>query len=75
MSARIARGGPAPRGMDRFAVIVSGDGVLTIDTGRITLFDERIVSKFYGQAILNSLPPYRRDIFPAALQDDMQLVK
>jgi ATP-dependent DNA helicase DinG len=34
------------------------------DRGRITLFDERIVSKFYGAAILNSLPPYRREIFP-----------
>ncbi len=34
------------------------------DTGRITLFDERVVSKRYGEAILNSLPPYRREIFP-----------
>lgn len=38
------------------------------DTGRITLFDERIVNKFYGAAIFDSLPPYRRDIFPAALK-------
>lgn len=37
------------------------------DTGLITLFDERIVSKFYGASILASLPPYRRDIFPADL--------
>lgn len=29
--------GPAARGMDRFGVIVSNEGVLTIDTGRITL--------------------------------------
>ena len=29
--------GPAPRGMDRFAVKVDGDGVLTLDTGKITL--------------------------------------
>jgi len=29
--------GPAPRGMDRFGVIVDGSGVLTIDTGKITL--------------------------------------
>ena len=29
--------GPAPRGMDRFAVSVNGDGILTIDTGKITL--------------------------------------
>lgn len=34
------------------------------DTGRITLFDERIVNKFYGNTILDSLPPYRREIFP-----------
>lgn len=33
------------------------------DTGRITLFDERIVNKFYGKQILNSLPPYRREFF------------
>ncbi len=38
------------------------------DTGRITLFDERIINKFYGQAILNSLPPYRRDIFPSHIK-------
>ena len=29
--------GPAPRGMDRFAVRVDGDGSLTINTGKITL--------------------------------------
>ncbi|MEX0618506.1 MAG: helicase C-terminal domain-containing protein, partial [Pseudohongiellaceae bacterium] len=33
------------------------------DTGLITLFDERIVSKFYGRSILESLPPYRREVF------------
>jgi cytochrome b6-f complex iron-sulfur subunit len=32
-----AQYGPAPRSMDRFAIIVDGDGVLTIDTGKITL--------------------------------------
>ena len=32
-----AQYGPAPRGMDRFSVAVDGDGVLTIDTGKITL--------------------------------------
>ena len=32
-----AQYGPAPRGMDRFAEEVDGEGVLTIDTGRITL--------------------------------------
>jgi menaquinol-cytochrome c reductase iron-sulfur subunit len=31
------RYGPAPRSMDRFTVEVDGDGVLTIDTARITL--------------------------------------
>jgi nitrite reductase/ring-hydroxylating ferredoxin subunit len=31
------RFGPAPRGMDRFAIEVDADGVLTIDTRRITL--------------------------------------
>jgi cytochrome b6-f complex iron-sulfur subunit len=29
--------GPAPRGMDRFSASVSGDGVLTLDTGKINL--------------------------------------
>jgi len=29
--------GPAPRGMDRFALIVDSDGVLTLDTGKINL--------------------------------------
>lgn len=32
------------------------------DSGTITLFDERIVTKFYGKAILESLPPYRREL-------------
>lgn len=32
-----AQYGPAPRGMDRFGVIVDAEGVLTIDTGKITL--------------------------------------
>jgi cytochrome b6-f complex iron-sulfur subunit len=29
--------GPAPRGMDRFSASVDGDGVLTLDTGKINL--------------------------------------
>ncbi len=33
------------------------------DSGRITLFDERIVNKRYGKPILESLPPYNREIF------------
>ena len=37
------------------------------DTGRITLFDERVISKFYGKSILASLPPFTREIFPAYL--------
>ena len=32
-----AQYGPAPRSMDRFSVSVDGGGVLTIDTGKITL--------------------------------------
>ena len=30
------------------------------DTGRITLLDKRVITKFYGQKILNALPPYKR---------------
>ncbi|MDT8428939.1 MAG: ATP-dependent DNA helicase DinG [Pseudomonadales bacterium] len=44
------------------------------DTGTITLFDERIVSKRYGQAIMDSLPPFRRVIFPA-LETSGQVVE
>lgn len=33
------------------------------DTGKITLFDERLVSKRYGKQILQSLPPYSQEIF------------
>lgn len=36
------------------------------DRGRITLFDERIVNRRYGRAILDSLPPFTREIFPEA---------
>jgi ATP-dependent DNA helicase DinG len=32
------------------------------DSGRITLLDRRIVSKQYGRAMLDSLPPFKRDI-------------
>lgn len=32
------------------------------DTGQITLFDERLVSRRYGMTILDSLPPYRREL-------------
>lgn len=33
------------------------------DSGQIILFDERIVSRRYGKQILDSLPPYSREIF------------
>ena len=32
------------------------------DKGRVTLMDRRIMTKRYGQAILDSLPPFKRDI-------------
>lgn len=32
------------------------------DTGCITLLDRRLVTQRYGKAILNSLPPFRREI-------------
>jgi len=32
-----AQYGPAPRSMDRFSAVVDGDGILTLDTGKITL--------------------------------------
>ena len=32
------------------------------DTGRVTLMDRRIVTRRYGRAILDSLPPFRRQI-------------
>ena len=32
------------------------------DSGRVTLLDRRIVSKRYGQAMLDSLPPFRRNV-------------
>ena len=39
------------------------------DTGQITLFDERLVNRRYGNAILDSLPPYRRDLLRELLFD------
>lgn len=32
------------------------------DTGRVTLLDRRIVTRRYGRAILDALPPFRRNI-------------
>ena len=37
IKAQGAQYGPAPRSMDRFAIKVSADGVLTIDTSKVTL--------------------------------------
>jgi ATP-dependent DNA helicase DinG len=34
------------------------------DTGRVTILDRRLVSKRYGQAILDSLPPFKRKLAP-----------
>ena len=33
------------------------------DTGTITILDQRLVSKPYGRKLLDSLPPYRREVF------------
>ncbi len=35
------------------------------DFGRITLLDRRIVTARYGRALLDSLPPYRRELNPS----------
>ncbi|QJQ94730.1 MULTISPECIES: ATP-dependent DNA helicase DinG [Halomonadaceae] len=32
------------------------------DSGRITLLDRRVLTRRYGQALLDSLPPFRREI-------------
>jgi len=31
------------------------------DTGKVTIMDRRLLSKRYGKAILDSLPPFRRN--------------
>lgn len=33
------------------------------DTGTITILDERLVTRSYGKDILDSLPPYQREVF------------
>jgi ABC-type amino acid transport substrate-binding protein len=33
------------------------------DTGTITILDERLLTRGYGRAILDSLPPYEREVF------------
>ena len=32
------------------------------DTGRISVLDRRLVSRSYGRRILDSLPPFRREL-------------
>ncbi len=32
------------------------------DTGRVTLLDQRVMTRRYGRAILDSLPPFRREL-------------
>ncbi len=32
------------------------------DTGRVTILDRRVITKRYGQQLLNALPPFRREI-------------
>ena len=32
------------------------------DTGRVTLLDRRILTRRYGKAILDSLPPFQREL-------------
>lgn len=64
----------AARGGNAFMEIAVPDAALKLvqasgrllrteaDTGRITLLDKRIVTRRYGRAILDSLPPFRREI-------------
>lgn len=33
------------------------------DRGVITILDERLLTRFYGRGILDSLPPYQREVF------------
>jgi ATP-dependent DNA helicase DinG len=32
------------------------------DTGKVTLLDRRVVTRRYGKAILDSLPPFKREV-------------
>ncbi|MDF5109566.1 helicase C-terminal domain-containing protein, partial [Vibrio parahaemolyticus] len=32
------------------------------DSGRVTILDRRLVTKRYGQALIDSLPPFKRKI-------------
>lgn len=40
------------------------------DAGRITIFDERLVTKRYGKLMLDALPPYKRELFLTTLTVD-----
>jgi len=40
------------------------------DTGRITIFDERLVTKRYGKLMLDALPPYKKELFSTILTVD-----
>lgn len=37
------------------------------DSGTITILDERLLKKFYGKGIINSLPPYKVETFTRAV--------
>jgi ATP-dependent DNA helicase DinG len=43
------------------------------DSGQITLLDNRVITKFYGTQILNSLPPYKR-ILNKVIDDNNGLI-
>lgn len=38
------------------------------DKGQITIFDERLIVKRYGKQILESLPPYKQEIFTQRIE-------
>ena len=33
------------------------------DSGTVTILDDRLLNKFYGKGIIDSLPPYRVETF------------
>ena len=53
--------GPAPRGMDRFGVKVDADGVLTINTGKITLGPLPVARRPAGDRSRRARPPAASD--------------
>lgn len=62
------------RGLNPFRVMTLPDASLRLiqacgrllrneeDRGRVTILDRRLVTKFYGKQLLDSLPPFRREI-------------